>query len=56
MFGYVVGGIAGRVKRNSGILIVPAEGLFVEGTKCPLEEGEIEPTTSWAKKIVKNNM
>jgi flavodoxin I len=51
IFGNAAGRIAGRLTKKGGLLIVPAEGFFVTGTKGPLKEGELERATAWAKGI-----
>ena len=52
VFGYAAGRIARSLEKLGGILIVPPEGFFVEGTKGPLKEGERERAAGWAKGIV----
>jgi len=52
IFGYAAPRIAGELKEEGGTLIGSAEGFFVEGTKGPLREGELERAALWAKEIV----
>ena len=54
IFGYAAGKIARNLERLRSILIVPPEGFFVESTKGPLKEGELQRAASWAKGIVKS--
>jgi len=51
VFGYAAGRIAKGLKKQGGTLVVPPEGFFVEGTKGPLKEGELERAAAWAKGI-----
>jgi flavodoxin len=53
IFGYAAGKIAGSLKGNGAILLGSPEGFFVEGSKGPLKEGELERAAGWAKEIVK---
>jgi flavodoxin I len=52
IFGYAAGRIGKTLEKKGGILIKPPEAFFVEGTKGPLREGELERAASWAKEIV----
>ena len=54
IFGYAAGRIAGSLKRKGGRLAVPPEGFFVEGTKGPLKDDEVERAAGWAREIVKS--
>jgi len=54
IFGFAAGKIAGHLKKKGGILTSSPEGFFVEGTKGPLKEGELERATSWAKEIIES--
>ena len=54
VFGYAAGKIARTLKRKGGILAESPEGFFVEGTKGPLREGELERASDWVKEIVKS--
>jgi len=49
IFGYAAGKIAGNLKKKGANLIVEPEGFFVEGTKGPLTEGELERAAAWGK-------
>lgn len=51
VFGYAAGKIASSLKKKGGTLVVSPEGFFVEGTKGPLKEGELERAAAWAKGI-----
>jgi len=51
VFGYAAGRIAGSLKKKGGTLVASPEGFFVEGTKGPLKEGELERAAGWAKGI-----
>jgi flavodoxin len=48
---YAAKGMADKLKKKGGELIVPAEGFYVEDTEGPLVPGELEQATAWAKKI-----
>ena len=52
IFGNAAGRIAGQLTKKGGLLIVPAEGFFVIGTRGPLKEGELERAANWAKEIL----
>ena len=52
IFGFAAGRIARSLEKLGGTLIVPPEGFFVEGTRGPLKEGELERAAGWAKGIV----
>jgi hypothetical protein len=54
IFGYAAGRIANPLKKKGGNLIVAPEGFFVEGTKGPLKEGELERAASWAGEVLKS--
>lgn len=49
IFGYAAGKIASSLKKKGANLIVDPEGFFVEGTKGPLKEGELERAAAWGK-------
>ncbi len=51
IFGYAAVKIADHVKKKGALLIVPAEGFFVQGKEGPLSEGEYERATLWGKKL-----
>ena len=51
MFGYAARPIADRLVKKGGKLIAAPEGFFVEGTKGPLKQGELERAADWAKKV-----
>lgn len=55
VFGYAAGKIARALERKGGILVASPEGFFVEGTKGPLREGELERAADWVKEIVKRS-
>jgi len=54
IFGYAAGRIARNLKGKGGNLVASPEGFFVEGTKGPLKEGELERAAGWAQEIVKS--
>ena len=54
IFGYAAGKIASTLKRKGGNLVLRPEGFFVNGTKGPLKEGELERAAAWAKEITKS--
>jgi flavodoxin len=51
LFGYAAEPIAKKLKGKGGKLIVPAEGFFVDDTKGPLTEGELERAKEWAMRL-----
>jgi flavodoxin I len=53
IFGYAAEKIASNLKNKGWTIIVPPEGFFVKGKKGPLEKGELERATGWAKEIIK---
>jgi flavodoxin I len=55
IFGNAAGRIAGQLTKKGGLLIVPAEGFFVTGTKGPLKEGELERAAAWGRRILESN-
>jgi flavodoxin len=52
VFGYAAGRIANPLNRKGGNLLVEPEGFFVEKTKGPLKEGELERAASWAEDVL----
>lgn len=44
-------GIASRLRKLGFVMVVPNEGFRVSGTEGPLEEGELERATAWAKHL-----
>jgi flavodoxin I len=51
VFGYAAGKIANSLKKKGATLVATPEGFFVQSTKGPLKEGELERAASWAKSI-----
>jgi flavodoxin I len=49
IFGYAANKIASSLKKKGANLIAEPEGFFVEGTKGPLTEGELERAAAWGK-------
>jgi len=54
IFGYAAGKIGKKLKSMGGNLVVTPEPFFVEGTKGPLKEGELERAAGWAKELVRS--
>ena len=54
VFGYAAGRIANPLKKKGGNLIVEPEGFFVEATKGPLKEGELERAAIWAGEVLRS--
>jgi flavodoxin len=52
LFGYAAKPIADALTKKGGILAVPPEGFYVEGSEGPLKEGELERAAAWAKLII----
>ena len=50
--GYAAKGIAARLKKSGGELVVPPEGFLVKGMEGPLLAGELERAAGWAKQIL----
>jgi flavodoxin len=53
IFGYAAGRIVIPLKRKGGNLLVEPEAFYVEGTKGPLKEGELERAAGWAEEVLK---
>ena len=51
-FGYAAPKISSNLEKKGGQVIKPPEGFFVKGTEGPLEDGELERATDWARQIV----
>jgi len=51
LFGYAAERISASLAEKGGVLVLPPEGFFVEGSKGPLREGELERAAGWAKRI-----
>jgi flavodoxin I len=51
VFGYAAGRIAESLKEKGGTLAAQPEGFIVKGRQGPLEEGEVERATAWAKAV-----
>lgn len=49
IFGYAAGRIASSLKKKGANLVAEPEGFFVDGTKGPLTEGELERAAAWGK-------
>jgi flavodoxin I len=49
IFGYAANKIASSLKKKGANLLAEPEGFFVEGTKGPLTEGELERAAAWGK-------
>ena len=52
IFGYAAKSISDRLVKKGGELIAAPEGFFVKGTEGPLQEGELERASEWAKQIL----
>ena len=52
IFGYAAGRIAKQLEAKGGRLVVAPEGFFVEDTKGPLVEGELERAANWARVLI----
>jgi flavodoxin I len=52
IFGYAAGRILEALKTRKGQIAAFPQGFFVQGTKGPLKEGELERAVSWAKGIL----
>jgi flavodoxin I len=51
IFNYAAPKIAKMLETKGGTLAVPPEGFIVTGKEGPLQEGELERATGWAKNI-----
>jgi flavodoxin len=52
IFGYAAKPIADGLIKKGGMLTVPPEGFYVEGTEGPLKPGELERATGWVDQIL----
>jgi flavodoxin len=52
LFGYAAEPLAKKLKSKRGNLIVPAEGFFVDDTKGPISEGELQRAKEWAENLL----
>ena len=52
IFGFAAGRIAKSLQKKGGALQLSPEAFYVEGTKGPLRERELERAASWAKEVV----
>ena len=52
IFGYAAGKIAASLKKKGAKLVAEPEGFFVDGTKGPLAEGELERAAAWGKGLI----
>jgi flavodoxin I len=55
IFGYAAGRIAKNLRKKGGVLLVDPEPFFVEGTRGPLKEGELERAAAWAQEVINTN-
>lgn len=51
LFGYAAESIGKKLSAKGGMLLVPPQGFYVQGTQGPLVEGELERAAAWAKQI-----
>jgi flavodoxin len=51
IFGFAAPKIAGKLKKKGGTLVKDPEPFFVDDTKGPLSEGEIQRAAGWAGDI-----
>ena len=54
IFGDAAGRIAKNLKKKGGVLLLEPQPFFVEGTKGPLKEGELERAATWAQEVIDN--
>ena len=54
IFGYAAGRIGKPLEKKGGTLVKPPEAFYVEGTKGPLREGELERAAGWAEEIAQS--
>jgi flavodoxin len=52
IFGYAAQPIANQLVKKGGILRLPPEGFYVQGTEGPLKAGELERAGEWAKQVM----
>ena len=52
IFGYAAGRIARDLKKKGAKLVAEPEGFFVEGTKGPLTERELERAVEWGRGLI----
>jgi len=53
IFGYAAPKIAKSLQKHGGNLLAPPEGFLVRGMHGPLQDGELERATDWAKGIAR---
>lgn len=56
IFGYAAKPIAKDLCKAGGILLLPAEGFFVQGTNGPLKPGEIERAAAWGRQLLEKSL
>ena len=52
LFGYAAKPIADKLQSKGGKLALPPEGFFVQGTEGPLQDGELERASEWARQLL----
>ena len=53
-FGYAADMICKPLEKKGGTFAKPPEAFYVEGTKGPLREGELERAAGWAEEITQS--
>ena len=51
VFGFASGRIEDELKKKGGMPAVPHESFFVDGTKGPVTQGELERAGNWLKAV-----
>ena len=52
VFGYAAKPIADRLKNKGGDLVLEPEGFYVQDSKGPLKDGELERAAAWAQQVM----
>ncbi len=54
IFGFAAGKMNKALERKGGNSVKSPEGFFVEGTKGPIKDGELERANNWIRECVNN--
>jgi flavodoxin I len=51
-FGYAAKPISEKLRKKGAEIVIAPEGFFVNDTKGPLQDGELERAAAWSKQII----
>jgi flavodoxin I len=51
LFGYAAEPLGAALQKKGAVLVIPAEGFFVQASEGPLKEGEAERAAAWGTRI-----